>query len=82
VNYPGADHVSFTYNDNSTGLTRTRLWFNNNPTTHASLFMSAGLFGFGSWPQFGSGFSVRAGFHDVPNGNIGITLHRVLPIIR
>jgi hypothetical protein len=86
VNYPDADLVSFTYNDNAASApqTRTRLWFNNNPTTQASMFLSAGQFGFGSWPQFGSGYSVRSSFH-APNGtsgNIGITLHRMLPIIR
>lgn len=74
LNYPFPDR-SFTYNDNSSGQTRTRLYSNGTPTAHASLFLPAGNWGFGTWPQSGTGFTVRAGFHDRPSGNIGLTIH-------
>lgn len=79
LNYPLQSRVSFTYNDNSTGTTRTRLWFRNNPTAHASLFLGAGLWGYASWPDYGPEYSVRAGLHDVASGNIGITRHLLTP---
>jgi hypothetical protein len=59
---------SYTYNDNSSGQTRTRLFFaNGQDTGHRSLFLSAGQWGFAVWPDNGT---ANARFHVWPSGSV------------
>lgn len=65
----------YTLNDGQ-GTTRTILYFPNGQSTgHASLWVSPGQWGFGTWPGPFQDYFAGARFHDVGPGSLGVTHH-------